>query len=188
MQLALRANNGWVVDELLELGADPETLETPERNPGPAPCELPDPKFLATVTAATLQECIDWGADVNAPDDEGLAPLHHLVRAERPNPAARALIVTLAGAGADVDARNDDGATPLYLAASAGRLGLATALLEAGADVNAATGSGRTPLHGAAVVRQDPIELVSLLVGAGAIVDARDERGRTALHEAPCVP
>ena len=48
-------------------------------------------------------------------------------------------------AGADVNARDDAGATPLHLAAGAGHLALAEALLEAGADVNATDLQGRTP-------------------------------------------
>ena len=182
MQLALRARNAWVVDELLELGADPETLETPERKPRSGMCHLLGRDFLGSATAETLQECIDWGAEVNARDDDGLTPMHRLVRAERPNRAARALIGTLAGAGAEANARDRAGNTPLHPAAEAGRSEMVAALLEAGADVNMRNDDGATPLFLAASAGR--LGVATALLAAGANANAATESGRTPLHEA----
>lgn len=181
LQAAFSLGHAHVVDELLELGADPEPRGTPEWDGGPTTCKLGVGDFLHSATAETLEECIDSGADVNARDPVDRTPLHYLAVAERSPPA---LVGMLADAGADIDARDDSGDTPLHMAMGAGRLAMAAALLEAGADVNAGSRWGGTPLHRAVERRQDAVELVSLLVGAGAIVDSRNMFGQTPLRRA----
>lgn len=181
LQAAFSLGHAHVVDELLELGADPEPRGTPEWDGGPTTCKLGVGDFLHSATAETLEECIDSGADVNARDPVDRTPLHYLAVAERSPPA---LVGMLADAGADIDAPDDSGDTPLHMAVGAGRLAMAAALLEAGADVNAGSRWGGTPLHRAVERRQDAVELVSLLVGAGAIVDSRNMFGQTPLRRA----
>lgn len=145
-------------------------------------CDLLGRDFLGSATAETLQECIDWGAEANARDDEGLTPMHHLVRAERPNRAARALIGTLAGAGAEANARDRTGNTPLHAAAEEGRSELVAALLEAGADVNMRNADGATPLYLA--VSSGRFGVATALLEAGADANAATGSRRTPLHAA----
>lgn len=71
------------------------------------------------------------------------------------------------------------GDSPLYTAAGAGRLRVATFLVDHGADVNRVSG-GRTPLHNA--VQFGHRAMVGLLLQRGANVEARDAMGGTALH------
>ncbi len=92
--------------------------------------------------------------------------------------AVRAL---LAG-GAAVDGEPGEVNTPLYLACgsdapAAGRLAVATRLLDAGAFVRAFCEDGSTPLHAAA--RTGPAAMVELLLRRGALFwqgDGRDRR------------
>lgn len=74
-----------------------------------------------------------------------------------------------------------EGESPLFAAAGAGRLRVATFLLDSGANVNKAS-SGRTPLHYA--VQFGHKAMVELLLQHGADVNAKDGTGGTALHGA----
>ena len=86
---------------------------------------------------------IELGADPNARDKWGDAPLHYAA-ATSPEPPP---ITTLIEHGAGIEARNMDNHTPLHRAAA--RYGNATtirALLQLGADPDARDGQGQTPL------------------------------------------
>jgi len=72
-----------------------------------------------------------------------------------------------------------EGESPLYNAAGAGRLRVATFLLDNGANVNKVS-HGRTPLHNA--VQGGHKAVIELLLQRGANVDAKDGTGGTALH------
>ena len=78
------------------------------------------------------------GADLNAQDEEGNAPLHEAYDLE----TARALIQD----GANVDIRNADGETPLMTNFS---VGVAKLLVAAGADIHARDHDGGTALDAA---------------------------------------
>jgi ankyrin repeat protein len=97
------------------------------------------------------------GADPNAVDKPGVAPLHRAVRTRSPA-AVRAL---LAG-GADPRQRNGSGSTPLHLAV----------------QTTGASGSGSDR------ARQSQAEIIVLLLKAGARPTDRDERGRSVLQAA----
>ncbi len=103
------------------------------------------------------------GADPNAPDDNGLTPLHR--GAENSNP----MVVThLLDAGADLNARDNDGYTALHWAAAqSGNDRVVKVLLDRGADPFAESNDGRTPLHSALRYRADP-SMVSRMLDAGA--------------------
>jgi hypothetical protein len=116
-------------------------------------------------------------ADVDARDEWGDTPLHH-VAANGNAKLARALIE----AGADPNAKGRWGATPLHRAAERGNGEIVRILLRAGADVNARTDGGRTPLHKAA--DHDNLWVIELLLDAGADTSVRDSLGWTALERA----
>ena len=109
------------------------------------------------------------GADVNAPQGDGMTALHWAAeRGDGP------LCEVLLYAGARVDAGTRIGHyTPLHLAARAAHAAVAEMLIEAGSDPGAATtNSGATPLHLAAA-SGDP-RVIEVLAAAGADVNARE--------------
>ena len=72
------------------------------------------------------------------------------------------------------------GSTALHIAASRGRIGCVTKLVEAGAALNLRDGKQRTALHLTAL--SGHTECLSKLISAGADIDLVDHDGRTALH------
>jgi len=77
------------------------------------------------------------GTDVNAKDEDGVTPLHHL--------AARGhkeIVELLIDKGADVNAKGGIGQTPLHQAALAGHTEIAELLIANVADVNAKVALG----------------------------------------------
>ena len=109
------------------------------------------------------------GADVNAPQGDGMTALHWA--AERGD---ESLCEVLLYAGARVDAGTRIGHyTPLHLAARAANEAVLGKLLRAGSDPNAlTTNSGATPLHLAAA-SGDP-GVIAALVEGGADVNGRE--------------
>ena len=103
------------------------------------------------------------GADPNAPDDDGLRPLHHGAMNKNP------MVVThLLDAGADLTTRENDGYSPLhYAAAQSGNGRVIKLLLERGADPNVESNDGRKPLHSALRYRAE-LSVVLALKEAGA--------------------
>ena len=109
------------------------------------------------------------GADVNAPQGDGMTALHWA--AERGDAE---LADVLLYAGARVDAGTRIGHyTPLHLASRGARATVVEVLLDAGSDPNASTtNSGTTPLHLAAATGDRAV--VKVLVEAGADVNGRE--------------
>lgn len=115
------------------------------------------------------------GADVDKLDDQGRSPLNIAAAKSNPLATTRALLV----AGADVNVRRGvDQISALDMAALAGRVDVARALISHGADVNAPGAGGSTALHTAA--NGDSAEVVALLCLEGADVDKLDDQ--------PCTP
>ena len=116
-----------------------------------------------TANPTIVRLLLQAGADPNAPDDDGLSPLHW--GAENSNP----MVVThLLDAGADLNARDNDGYTALHWAAAqSGNGRVVKVLLDRGADPFAESNDGRTPLHSALRYRADP-SVVSRMLDAGA--------------------
>ena len=83
-----------------------------------------------------VRALLDAGADVNARDRSGTAPMHKAYTLE--------ILKVLLDAGADVNARNESGSTPLHGARTPE---IAQALLNAGAQVNVRDEFGFTALH-----------------------------------------
>ena len=149
---------------------------------------------------ASVRALIQEGADVNAPQGDGMTALHWAalngdaelttllvsaganveavtrVGAHTPlHVASRSgnaeVAEVLLAAGARVDAPTTTGVSPLHLAALAGEPGLITTLLDKGADVNAPEPAwGQTPLMLAAA--QNRVEAIRLLIQRGADVGA----------------
>ena len=113
---------------------------------------------------------LDAGADVNARDRRGTAPMHQAHTLE--------ILKILLDAGANVNVRNEYGSTPLHGAQTPE---IAQALLVAGAQVNVRDEYGFTALHCAAgcLGRESRADIIQTLLDAGADVHAKNETGET---------
>ena len=167
--MSLRADGAGLLPLLLlclaAAGSDaPEAASTPV-SPGASP--VADAAQRGDLGA--VRDLLRGGADVNAPQGDGMTALHWA--AERGD---EVLCEVLLYAGARVDAGTRIGHyTPLHLAARAASVPVIEMLLGAGSDPGAATtNSGATPLHLAAAAG-DP-RVIEVLAGAGADVNARE--------------
>ena len=124
-----------------------------------------------------VRELLRRGADVNAPQSDGLTALHW---AADNGDAAVAGVLIYAGANLAPLTRND-AYTPMHMAARGGHAEVIGQLVEAGADPAVATSrTGVTPMHLAAKAGSG--EAIRALASGGAEVDARDHRwGQTPL-------
>ena len=124
----------------------------------------------------TVRSLIAAGADVDAPQGDGLTALHWAARHGDLDTAA-----ALLAAGADLSAVTRLGEhTPLHVASTAGRGDVVETLLTAGADPDAVTTTGATALHFAAA--SGGVDAVTALLHHAAGVDAREpEWGQTPL-------
>jgi ankyrin repeat protein len=117
---------------------------------------------------ADVLAMIKQGADVNAPQGDGVTALHW---ASRHGDAA--IVTALIAAGANARAATRFGGyTPLHLAAERGSAPIVKALIGAGASVDARTSTGATPLMLASAAG-DPAAIAALL-DKGADVDAKE--------------
>ena len=99
------------------------------------------PDAVVDGRAPAVEALIKGGADVNAPDENGLSPLA-LAAMQGQTAIARLLI----DARAAVNQASSDGTTPLMRAASANHSETVRLLIASGADVNARNNQGRTPV------------------------------------------
>lgn len=126
--------------------------------------------------AATVRALVARGADVNAPQGDGMTALHWAARYNQVEVAS-----VLLRAKANVAAATRIGGyTPLHVAAENGAGDVVALLLRAGANPNAAGSVGVTPLHLAALFGD--ARAVKALLDARAVVDAREPQwGQTPL-------
>ena len=149
---------------LLSLAA----ADSPSANAGPT-SDSPVADAAQRGDLGAVRNLLRNGADVNAPQGDGMTALHWAAeRGDGP------LCEVLLYAGARVDAGTRIGHyTPLHLAARAAPAAVVEMLIEAGSDPGAATtNSGATPLHLAAA-SGDP-RVIEVLAAAGADVNARE--------------
>lgn len=121
---------------------------------------------LANATLAGATERIaflvkDKGADINARDNQGYAPIHTAARNRRPD-----LVALLAGLGADLDALDSDDMTPLMHAAMRNHVPTVTMLLQRGANIEKAGATGYPPLP--LSIAEAKFEAAKALMEAGA--------------------
>jgi ankyrin repeat protein len=119
-----------------------------------------------------VEAALGAGADVNARDADGITPLMHAARGDRPeiaNPGPTdhpEVVELLINRGADVNAKTDSGFVALFWAARYGHAGVAKVLIAHGAEVNAKDKDGLTALKWAATNQQ--AKVAELLNEAGA--------------------
>ncbi len=117
---------------------------------------------------ADVLAMIKQGADVNAPQGDGVTALHWAARHGDAD-----LVTALVSAGANARATTTFGAfTPLHLAAERGSASIVKALLNSGAPVDAKTSTGATPLMFAAASGETAA--IAALADKGADVNATE--------------
>jgi len=170
-----KTNDGWTPLDL----ADGETADLLRKHGG---------KHWTIHGAArggdieAVKEFLAVGADVNAKDDYGWAPL--LWAAFNGHKEAAELLIA---EGADVNAKGDDGCTPLHTAAEWGYKKIIVLLIANGADVNAKDDYGWTPWQSVMwgfEEESDYKEIIQLFINNGLDVNAKGDDGYTPLHDA----
>jgi hypothetical protein len=115
---------------------------------------------------------LNFGADPNAADSGGHAPLYSAGN-ECQTPGGADVVRTLVEAGADVNSTGGvQRCTALHMAARRGNIEIAEALLECGAAIEARDKRGDTPLGRALNCRKR--ELAEFLIAKGAEPDSSD--------------
>jgi hypothetical protein len=114
LHLAAAGYRVEIADLLLAAGADPNSAMN-HRHSGPlhyaADGFIDGPAWDAKRQVKTIRCLLDAGADVNAQDKNGAAPLHRAVRTR-----CAAAVRCLLNAGSDPTLRNKSGSTPFHLA------------------------------------------------------------------------
>jgi len=89
-----------------------------------------------------LPAALEYGADVNARDVNGLTPAHYAVQED-----AVPILIALLDAGSDINAIDIHGNTLLHIAASRGSARICRLLLWRKANPNLRNDQGKTPLQ-----------------------------------------
>lgn len=105
------------------------------------------------------------GADINARDPQGYAPVHTAARNRHPEQ-----IALFSELGAKIDAPDGDGMTPLQHAVMRSHVATVKALLDRGADIEGKNSDGYTPL--ALALAEAKYEVANQLIEAGANINA----------------
>lgn len=149
--VAFEEDRPGFVSLLLEHGANPEELLEVSANP----------LVQSLGSIPMLKVLLAAGFNPEAPDAEGVPPMHHAVSLNSPE-----VVDALLASGAKVDARDILSRTSLMRAVESDDLGMMNVLMERGAGLNEYDRRGDTPLH-KAVRRRNP-DSVKLLLEKGA--------------------
>ncbi len=122
-----------------------------------------------------IKVLIEFGANVNAINDQGWTALHSILSTGTRN-CAKILIDN----GADLTAKDNEGQSPLFKAAKEGNVECVQLLIENKANVNEKDKDGQTPLLIA--TKQGFAECLQLLIESNANDNETDKSGRTALQ------
>ncbi|MCY4541947.1 MAG: ankyrin repeat domain-containing protein [Rhodobacteraceae bacterium] len=134
----------------------------------------------STMDEKEVSKYVEEIDDLNAFDESGLSPLHHICASNENANVVRNLL----RAGANATARTEGGLTPLHAAAAYNsNPNIVSALIECGAGANARSSLGLTPLLGAAAYNKNP-KVVSALIDAGCQLGAVSEQKLNALFAA----
>lgn len=172
---AVAFGNFDVVKLLIEKGAklNPGLCERKTcTNTGQSPLRAASWRF-----SYNMEYLIEKGADVNAKDLNGDAPMHNAARSD----STRGIQV-LCKNKADVNVQNTYGITPLMAAVMRNKKENSNILLDNKANVNLADNFGKTALHYAAVAGYG--EMCDLLFAKVANLNAKDKNGNTPLYYA----
>jgi ankyrin repeat protein len=212
-------NEGTCVKVLLENGANPNSVNKIEESPILLPLVLSKTdtvkEFISGGTDLTFMSTnalhiavshgdifttvvlIRSGVDVNAPDDKGATPLHHVsVNYDRmelfKEPLAKNInniyfnyntedcARELLANGADINRKDNYGLSPLHWACLEGENSIIRLFIEHGVDVNASsTDEKMTPLH--ICYTSGNLESADILLENGADLGAINAWGRTPL-------
>ncbi|EQC30448.1 TKL protein kinase [Saprolegnia diclina VS20] len=133
---------------------------------------------IETNESVSLQQLLDYGADVNTRDALGRSPLHVAILLHR-----TAMAVRLVASTANVDAADTSGATPLHAAVATMQLSVVDHLLRADASPNMEDKAGVSALRLA--VEQQHIPALTLLLGCRTTqLDAFGQLPTSVLHAA----
>lgn len=139
------------------------------------------------MTLQQLKTALQQGADPNAVNDNGNAPLNFFLRSTYAD--KKDYMEALLAAKADPNTPSENGMTPLHwlgLIHGGGEkdLDIARMLLKAGADINARDKNGATPLHVAteAWLNSNKPNVMMFLIEEGADVDATNDAGKNPLQ------
>ena len=157
LHLAAAGYRVEIVELLLDAGADPNAAGN-HRHSGPlhyaADGYINGPAWDAKRQVKTIRCLLAAGADINAQDKNGAAPLHRAVRTR-----CAAAVRCLLEAGCDPKLRNKPGSTPFHLAVQN-------------------TGRGGS---GAKEARAAPREIISCFLSFGLSPALRDGKGNSVL-------
>lgn len=128
--------------------------------------------------SSMVEFLLSQGADPDAPDNNGLTPLHYAVRR---GDMGRVMTDILLKAGANANARDKDEMTPLHIAAKYDGLDRSrmvstttlSLLVKAGANVMAQDNQGRTALDIARALKRHEDPVVSFLEDQASKVKAK---------------
>ena len=136
-----------------------------------------------------IQNCIDYGANINIQDRDGNTPLHMAILNNNAN-----IVQLLLDHNANITISNNKNCTPLHTAASYAEYQHRTSLNEAesyrnneqiilllldhGANINIQDNNGNAPLHMAIFHNE---HIIPLLLDHGANINIQDNNGRTIL-------
>lgn len=125
---------------------------------------------------------LDYGIDVNEPDENGETPLHFLLGNRKSRETAMPMVRLLLDAGADIGAKaaNFWDETPLFPAVRDQFSDAVRLLLDLGSDAAEKNHLGETLLHAASATYDATI--VRMLIDGGAKLEEKNRVGRTALH------